>query len=194
MVQAATEAPRGPQPECTRPEAAAPSTRHENSRRAVRGCEGARVRGREGAMVLSMLLRPAAAARPTAVVWRRAASWPTSAALLGRRSRVQLAGGSWRRRVASKAGEEDQWALGKAAFKGLYPQIIADINDDVAATGMPPSACAWVERMVNYTLPGGKLNRGTMVHLMYNEILSARGDCFFKQKTAYEIMSGDWSS
>ena len=127
-------------------------------------------------MVLSMLLRPAAAARPTAVVWRRAASWPTSAALLGRRSPVQLAGGSWRRGVASKAGEEDQWALGKAAFKGLYPQIIADINDDVAATGMPPSACAWVERMVNYTLPGGKLNRGTMVHLMYNEILSARGD------------------
>ena len=81
-----------------------------------------------------------------------------------------------RRGMAAAAADVDQWAVGKEDFVGLYPQIIADINADVAAQGMPPSACAWIDRMVNYTLPGGKLNRGTMVHLMYNEILTARGD------------------
>ena len=78
--------------------------------------------------------------------------------------------------MAAAAEPVDAWAAGKEDFVALFPQIMEDMNADVRAAGMPPSAQAWIERMVTYTLPGGKLNRGTMVHLMYNDILASRGE------------------
>lgn len=145
----------------------------------------ARCRVRDGGVARTMavsmlLLRPATAVartlRPQYTAWRRAATSPAAAVRRGSKSWACRAPSAGWRGVATVAGEVDQWGMGKEAFKGLYPQIIADINEDVRAQGMPPSARQWVERMVNYTLPGGKLNRGTMVHLMYNEILAARGE------------------
>ena len=80
------------------------------------------------------------------------------------------------RGMAAAAEPVDAWAAGKEDFVALFPQIMEDMNADVRAAGMPPSAQAWIERMVTYTLPGGKLNRGTMVHLMYNDIPAPRGE------------------
>eukprot|EP01043_Picozoa_sp_COSAG02_P092549 COSAG02_NODE_29157_length_574_cov_23.800000_1_plen_107_part_01 len=107
-------------------------------------------------MAVSMLLRPATAVartlRPQYTVWRRTATSPAAAVRRGSKSWACGAPSAGWRGVATAAGELDQWGMGKEAFKGLYPQIIADINEDVRAQGMPPSARQWVERMVNYTL------------------------------------------
>ena len=101
---------------------------------------------------------------------------PAAAAALARCCPSPTPASQRRRGLAAAAEPVDAWAAGKEDFVALFPQIMEDMNADVRAAGMPPSAQAWIERMVTYTLPGGKLNRGTMVHLMYNDILASRGE------------------
>jgi hypothetical protein len=75
----------------------------------------------------------------------------------------------------SVSPEVDRWERGRVDFVAAFPGVLEDIHQDVESFGMPQSALTWVDDMVQYTLPGGKLNRGVMVHLMLEDIISSGG-------------------
>ena len=52
----------------------------------------------------------------------------------------------------------------KDRFLALYPTIRGEILAHLSTTHeLLPEAAKWVESMVDYTVPGGKLNRGVTV-------------------------------
>eukprot|EP00850_Spirogloea_muscicola_P014105 SM000099S25211 [mRNA] locus=s99:250459:254019:+ [translate_table: standard] len=52
---------------------------------------------------------------------------------------------------------------GVAEFRAVYDQLRADVLQDSASFRHTPESRAWVEKMLDYNVPGGKLNRGVSV-------------------------------
>jgi farnesyl diphosphate synthase len=48
-------------------------------------------------------------------------------------------------------------------FQALYPFLRDELLEQMKASEMPPAAVEWCRQMVDYNVPGGKLNRGTTV-------------------------------
>ncbi|KAK9837863.1 hypothetical protein WJX74_006667 [Apatococcus lobatus] len=73
----------------------------------------------------------------------------------------------------------------KKDFLKVFDQLRGEILDDPLLAGQPDYAHGWLAKMLNYNVPGGKLNRGMAVA----DVLSAlRGD---KECTREEKLSAD---
>jgi|UPI0005819C27 farnesyl diphosphate synthase len=65
------------------------------------------------------------------------------------------------------AGDDD-----KLAFQALYPTLRDELLQDMRdANEMQPEAIDYLRRMMDYNVPGGKLNRGTTVIDVYRVLL-----------------------
>ncbi|KAJ3011076.1 UNVERIFIED_CONTAM: Farnesyl pyrophosphate synthetase, partial [Siphonaria sp. JEL0065] len=51
----------------------------------------------------------------------------------------------------------------KKHFEATYDRLAAELIDDMKTFRLPENGIAWVEKMLNYTIPGGKMNRGLTV-------------------------------
>lgn len=51
-------------------------------------------------------------------------------------------------------------------FLEIYPTLISEIIAELPSTyEMPPHAVSWMQKLIDYTVPGGKMNRGlTVIH------------------------------
>eukprot|EP00158_Paraphelidium_tribonemae_P001343 Partr_v1_DN24279_c0_g2_i1_m36880 putative farnesyl pyrophosphate len=57
----------------------------------------------------------------------------------------------------------DQESAGEQ-FAAVFPKLAAEVLADIKALDFPVDAVAYVETMLNYTVPGGKMNRGLSVY------------------------------
>eukprot|EP00898_Chlorokybus_atmophyticus_P002703 jgi/Chlat1/3433/Chrsp23S03759 len=53
--------------------------------------------------------------------------------------------------------------MDRQGFMAVYQELVHEVASDPLLAGLPERARAWVTRMVDYNVPGGKLNRGLMV-------------------------------
>ena len=60
---------------------------------------------------------------------------------------------------AAKAAQREE----HRAFMALHGEVVATIMADVAELAMPAPTVAWLERMLAYTVAGGKMTRGLLV-------------------------------
>ncbi|KAI8840156.1 isoprenoid synthase domain-containing protein [Chytriomyces cf. hyalinus JEL632] len=51
----------------------------------------------------------------------------------------------------------------KAHFEATYDRLAAELIEDMKTYKLPANGIAWVEKMLNHTIPGGKMNRGLTV-------------------------------
>jgi farnesyl diphosphate synthase len=51
----------------------------------------------------------------------------------------------------------------KERFEAVYPMLRDDMLEHMESHNLPEEAVEWVREMMDYTVPGGKLNRGTTV-------------------------------
>eukprot|EP00980_Cylindrotheca_fusiformis_P016928 scaffold5156_cov143-Cylindrotheca_fusiformis.AAC.8 len=63
----------------------------------------------------------------------------------------------------------------KARFEAIYPMLRDDMLQHMESHKLPKEAIEWVHEMMDYTVPGGKLNRGTTVVSVY-ELLNETTD------------------
>ena len=80
----------------------------------------------------------------------------------------QLGGGSKASRKQSKPvdyplEEIHNAETEKAKFQCLYPILKRELLTHLELNAMPAEAIEWVDEMLDYNVPGGKLNRGTTV-------------------------------
>eukprot|EP00978_Attheya_sp_CCMP212_P049176 scaffold628170_cov51-Attheya_sp.AAC.1 len=60
----------------------------------------------------------------------------------------------------------------KDAFMAVYPMLREEILDHMQNENeMPKEALAWCQEMMDYTVPGGKLNRGMTVVAVHQTLL-----------------------
>jgi farnesyl diphosphate synthase len=60
-------------------------------------------------------------------------------------------------------------------FNCLYPVLREEILQQMQSNEMPPAALAWCKEMMDYNVPGGKLNRGTTVVAVLRALVQKRG-------------------
>ncbi|KAJ3289077.1 Farnesyl pyrophosphate synthetase [Rhizoclosmatium sp. JEL0117] len=51
----------------------------------------------------------------------------------------------------------------KKHFEATYETLAKELLEDMKTYRLPANGLAWVEKMLNYTIPGGKMNRGLTV-------------------------------
>ncbi|KAI9331841.1 isoprenoid synthase domain-containing protein [Obelidium mucronatum] len=51
----------------------------------------------------------------------------------------------------------------KAHFEATYNKLAAELIEDMKTFRLPENGIAWVQKMLDYTIPGGKMNRGLTV-------------------------------
>ena len=60
----------------------------------------------------------------------------------------------------------------KAKFQALFPYLRDEILDELSTRNeLPSEATDWIREMMDYNVPGGKLNRGTTVISVYQALL-----------------------
>jgi farnesyl diphosphate synthase len=59
-------------------------------------------------------------------------------------------------------------------FNCLYPALRDEITQHMRSNEMPSSAVSWCEQMMDYNVPGGKLNRGTTVVAVLRALMRGR--------------------
>ena len=64
----------------------------------------------------------------------------------------------------------------KVVFEEAFDRIVKEIIADLPSVyEMPSEAVQWVERMINYTVAGGKMNRGLALMSVQKEFAKAKG-------------------
>jgi farnesyl diphosphate synthase len=71
----------------------------------------------------------------------------------------------------------------KERFKAVYPMLRDELIDHMESHNLPQESLEWVEEMMDYTVPGGKLNRGTTVVSVY-ELINKTNDTVELAKAA----------
>ena len=61
----------------------------------------------------------------------------------------------------------------KDKFMAVYPMLREEMLEHMAANEMPDDALEWVKTMLDYTVPGGKLNRGVTVVAVHRTLTKA---------------------
>ncbi|KAI3646330.1 hypothetical protein MP228_009258 [Amoeboaphelidium protococcarum] len=69
------------------------------------------------------------------------------------------------------------------SFEDTFEHIAQDIISEVEALDFPKDAVDYLRRMLFYTVPGGKMNRGLSVYHTYQLIMTAKGQEFTTQAT-----------
>ena len=68
--------------------------------------------------------------------------------------------------IAKAANDTDK-------FLALYPMLRGQMLDHMKENEMPPEAIEWCKTMMDYTVPGGKLNRGVTVVAVHRTLVKA---------------------
>ena len=64
----------------------------------------------------------------------------------------------------------------KDKFKAVYPMLRDEMLEHMTANEMPKEAVEWCKTMMDYTVPGGKLNRGVTVVSVHRTLTKASAD------------------
>uniref|UniRef100_A0A7S2JT51 Farnesyl diphosphate synthase n=1 Tax=Leptocylindrus danicus TaxID=163516 RepID=A0A7S2JT51_9STRA len=61
----------------------------------------------------------------------------------------------------------------KAKFETIFPLLRDEMIEHMKQNEMPEEACEWAKRMMDYNVPGGKLNRGVTVIAVQRTLVQA---------------------
>ncbi|KNC48109.1 geranyltranstransferase [Thecamonas trahens ATCC 50062] len=76
--------------------------------------------------------------------------------------------------AATIAYQEMSKAQKKASFEAYYRQFADELVAELSEFEMPDEAVRYIKRMIDYTLPGGKMNRGLSVITTYSHLVGNR--------------------
>jgi farnesyl diphosphate synthase len=75
--------------------------------------------------------------------------------------------------VAYPLNQLDQCANDKEKFLAIYPMLRKELLTHMTTNEMPAEAIEWCQKMMDYTVPGGKLNRGLTVIAVHRTLVQA---------------------
>lgn len=77
--------------------------------------------------------------------------------------------------IAYPIAEIEKATTEKAKFEAVYPMLRDQMLEHMSSHKLPTESVEWVKEMMDYTVPGGKYNRGTTVVSVY-ELLNKTSD------------------
>lgn len=90
---------------------------------------------------------------------------------------------------SAKKQKTEAYVHTRESFLAVYETLRNELIDDSLFEGQPQAAKDWMKEMLDYTVPGGKLNRGMAV---YDVLAAIKGKDKLKEDEIFKANTLGW--